>query len=248
LTAIPVLTPYLGVCPKAVGAAQRLSNGNYSFTAGQLGPSTSRFGQAIEVLPDGTSVYVLEVARQEYRSFRLRTLYEGTDVPPPQVESVAVNDGSTQRSLVTSLTVTFDRAVALDPGAFELRRQDDSLVGLSVATSAADGRTVAVLTFTGPDVLGGSLADGNYTLTVRGDLVHDRFGRPLDGDGDGTPGGDRADEFFRLYGDGDGDRDVDLLDLGRFLGTLGRRRGDPHILGYLDYDGDGRVGPLDLLA
>src|SRR5262249_25610488 len=67
-------------------------------------------------------------------------------------------------------------------------------------------------------------------------------------DGDGTPGGDRADEFFRLYGDGDGDRDVDLLDLGRFLGTLGRRRGDPHFLGYLDYDGDGRVGPLDLLA
>src|SRR5262249_40189713 len=62
------------------------------------------------------------------------------------------------------------------------------------------GRTVVVLTFTGADIIGGSLADGNYTLTVRGDRVHDRFGRELDGDGDGTPGGDRVDGFFRLYG------------------------------------------------
>src|SRR5262249_36264833 len=58
----PALNADLGVSSGALGAAQRLSNGNYSFTAGQRGPATSRFGQTIEVLPDGTVVYVLEMA------------------------------------------------------------------------------------------------------------------------------------------------------------------------------------------
>ena len=41
-------------------------------------------------------------------------------IAPTRVASVVVNDGSAQRSMVNSLTVTFDRAVTLDPGAFEL--------------------------------------------------------------------------------------------------------------------------------
>jgi hypothetical protein len=169
-------------------------------------------------------------------------------VAPTKIESVVVNDGSLQRSMVDSLTVTFDGPVMLDAGAFELRRDDDSLVELSVAASLVDGRTVAVLTFAGPDVIGGSLADGNYSLTIRGDLVHNAYGRALDGDADGTAGGDAAEAFFRLYGDSDGDRDVDLHDLGEFLGTLGRRRGDSRYLEYLDFNDDARVGLVDLLA
>jgi arylsulfatase A-like enzyme len=167
---------------------------------------------------------------------------------PPKVESVVVNDGSAQRSMVNSLTITFDRIVTFDPGAFSLRRGDGSAVGLNVATSVVGGRTVAVLTFTGPGIIGGSLADGNYTLTVRGDHVRDGQGRELDGDGDGNGGGDRSDSLFRLYGDSDGDRDVDLSDLGRFLSTLGRRSGDPGYLGYMDVNGDDRVGVIDLVA
>ena len=48
----------------------------------------------------------------------------------------------------------------------------------------------------------------------------------LDGDGDGTGGDDgvfgdeEADAFFRLLGDGDGDRDVDGQDYGRFGAAL----------------------------
>src|SRR5262249_8275014 len=152
------------------------------------------------------------------------------------------------RPLPPPTPATFNGVATLDPGAFELRRQDGSQVGLTMLTSVVDGRTVAALTFTGADVIGGSLADGNYTLTVHADRVHDRWGRELDGDGNGSPGGDRTDAFFRLYGDSDGDRDVDLLDLGRFLSTFGRRRGGPHFLAYLAGNGDEQVGLIDRLA
>ncbi len=41
---------------------------------------------------------------------------------------------------------------------------------------------------------------------------------------------------------------MDLNDLGRFLGTFGRRRGSPRYLWYLDFDGDDLVGLVDLVA
>jgi hypothetical protein len=169
-------------------------------------------------------------------------------IAPAQVASVVVNDGSAQRSMVKSLTVTFDGPVTIDAGAFELSRSDGSLVDLNVATSLMDGQTVAILTFTGSDIFGGSLADGNYALTIRGDLVHDRFGRALDGDGDGAAGGDDSESLFRLYGDSDGDRDVDFHDLGRFLTTLGRDSSDSKYLAYFDVNGDDRVGVVDLVS
>src|SRR5207245_8612302 len=130
--------------------------------------------------PDGTKVYDLKVNNKpEYRSFRIRTLYEGIDDvlagAPQTVASVVLNDGSAQRSMVNSLTVTFSGAAILDSGAIELRRQDGSLVGLNTDISIVAGKTVAVLTFVGPDIIGGSLADGSYTLTVLADHVQDRW-------------------------------------------------------------------------
>jgi hypothetical protein len=164
------------------------------------------------------------------------------------VESVGLNDGAAQRSMVQSLTVTFSGLVTIDAGAFELRRQDGSLVDLSVAASVVDGQTVAVLTFSGADIIGSSLADGDYTLTTRGDRIHDSSGQALDGDGDGRAGGNRLDSFFRLYGDSDGDRDVDRDDLGRFLAAFGALQGSPRYVDYLDYNGDERIWLADLEA
>src|SRR5262249_20940888 len=164
---------------------------------------------------------------------------------PRTVESVVVNDGSAQRSMVNSITVTFGGAVFLDPGAIELRRQDGTLVNFQLDVSVAGGKTVAVLTFAGPEFLGGSLADGSSPLTVRAGRVHDRWGRELDGDGDGSAGGDRVDNFFRLFGDSDGDGDVDGLDRGRFRAAFHTNAGEPGYLWYFDFDGDGDVDGHD---
>jgi hypothetical protein len=166
-------------------------------------------------------------------------------VAPARVASVVVNDGSDQRSMVNSLTVTFDGPVTLDPGAFDLSRPDGTPVELAIAASVVDGRTVAVLTFAGPDVVGGSLADGSYTLTVLADHVHDGFGRELDGDGNGSAGGNRVDGFSRLFGDSDGDGHVDGLDRAAFRTVFKTSAGDPGYLWYFDFDGDGNVDGLD---
>jgi hypothetical protein len=69
----------------------------------------------------------------------------------------------------------------------------------------------------------------------------------LDGDADGTAGGDRVNSFFRLFGDGNGDKKVDARDVLRFVSSLGSRDGDPCYLWYFDYDGNGVVGVVDLV-
>ena len=189
--------------------------------------------------PDGTKVYDLHVNKPEYRSYRLRTLYEGVSDAlagaPHPVESVVLNDGSAQRSMVNQIAVTFDGAAVLDPGAIELRRQDGSLLDAQFSSSLVNGKTVAAITFAGAEFFGGSLADGSYTLTVLADRVHDRWGREIDRDG--SLGGDRVDEFFRLFGDSDGD--VDRLDRDAFRSAIGRRAGEAGYLWYFDFDGDG---------
>src|SRR5262249_46376449 len=124
MTATPLLNADLGNYSFRLGSAQRLSNGNYSFTSGSEGPTPTDVARSIEVRPDGTVSYVLRFAGPEYRSYRVRTLYEGTDDAlagtSQKVESVVINDGSAQRSMVNRVTVTFDGAAILDPGAIEL--------------------------------------------------------------------------------------------------------------------------------
>src|SRR5262249_9590604 len=162
-----------------------------------------------------------------------------------RVQGVQINDGNAQRSMVNSLTVTFNRTVTVDPGTFELRGQDGSPVGLNVVTSVVNGQTMAVLTFAGADIIGGSLADWSYTLTVLADHVHDRWGRQLDGDGNGSAGGDRVDAVFRLFGDSDGDHDVDWVDRDLFQSAFQASTGDAAYVWFFDFDGDGNVDGHD---
>src|SRR5258708_19828282 len=83
-----------------------------------------------------------------------------------KVGSVVLNEGAAQRSMVNQITVTFNGAAILDPGAIELRGQDASLVNFHLAVSVVGGQTVAVLTFTGTEFIRGSLPARSYTLPL----------------------------------------------------------------------------------
>ncbi|MBX7106466.1 MAG: hypothetical protein K1X57_20490, partial [Gemmataceae bacterium] len=160
--------------------------------------------------------------------------------PPPTIISMKVADGSGQRSVVRSLTVSFDQPVmfAGDPaGAFVVRRGSET-VALSAAVTTGTGTTVT-LTFSGPGTQFGSLVDGRYTLTVLSSQV---LGiEALDGDADGLAGGDYVANFHRLFGDANGDARVDAVDFLAF--RLGLGLNNPAF----DFDGDGIVGPSDFL-
>jgi len=169
------------------------------------------------------------------------------DDPLPRVSGVAVNNGAAQRSRVSSVTVNFDALVTLPANpadAFALNRLGDAAAVALAATVTNTTTTSVVLTFTGGAVFGGSLLDGRYTLTVLGGLVASAAGL-LDGNGDGTGGDDYvltgtpANGLFRLFGDADGDGDVDAADYGAFRGAFGTT--NP----VFDIDGDGDVDTAD---
>jgi hypothetical protein len=150
---------------------------------------------------------------------------------------VQVNDGSAQRSMVTSLTVTFSQPItALDPGAFEI----DS--GSSRRVVPASDLTIAgnqvVIRFTGLGwLVGGSLADGRYTLVEHAGLIHSG--------GNYVSLTDHSDGFFRLYGDVNGDGKVDATDLAAFQKAYRSRQGMAAYVWYFDSNGDGTIDATD---
>ncbi|HLL88719.1 MAG TPA: dockerin type I domain-containing protein, partial [Tepidisphaeraceae bacterium] len=104
-------------------------------------------------------------------------------------------------------------------------------------TLSADGRTM-VVTFTGSSVIGGSLADGTYTLNVRAAGITGAAGVPL-------WGGDRALAFHRRLGDANGDGRTDMADNRLFTAALGSRVGSTAYRWYFDFNNDGKINMAD---
>ncbi|HEY6346715.1 MAG TPA: aryl-sulfate sulfotransferase [Bryobacteraceae bacterium] len=73
-----ILDADLGAYSDAVGSAQLLPNGNYSFDNGFLNVppgSANFFAQSLEVNPEGQTVYGVQFGFLEYRTFRMPDLY-----------------------------------------------------------------------------------------------------------------------------------------------------------------------------
>jgi hypothetical protein len=172
--------------------------------------------------------------------------------PPPRIQSVVVNDGADQRSRVLDLTITFSGLVnfATSPAAaFTLTRNSGGSVQFDAMANVVGGVTVVTLSnFVGSATEFGSLADGRYTLTaLAGEIT--MGGQSLDGNGDGTPGdnfsfGD-ADGLFRMFGDWNGDRQVDGVDFGAFSSTYNLTSQLAGFLAAFDVNGDGVVDGFD---
>jgi hypothetical protein len=168
------------------------------------------------------------------------TFLTRTNPPPPSVPGFAVNGGAAQRSMVTGLTVEFNTEVTLQPGALVLT----DAAGVPVAgvtpqwvTALVNGRTVATVTFTGPAVQAGSLADGRYRLVVRADRVTNALGVPM--------AADQAIAFHRLYGDVTGDGTVNGADFNPFRLAFGAGAGSPNFRADFDVNGDGVINGAD---
>lgn len=171
------------------------------------------------------------------------------DPRPPGVESVVFDDGTGHRSTIRYITVTFDTEVTVQDGAFVVAAADGTEVDVVSELSVLEGKTRAVLTFSGPRVdASGSLIDGNYRLTVVDSKITDGGGLNLDGDGDGIAGTSRVDDFFRLYGDANGDRTVDLIDFSAFRTAFGFSSPNASYQQEFDENGDGNVDLLDFAA
>lgn len=169
---------------------------------------------------------------------------QGT-ILPATVSAVKINDGSAQRSRVTSLTATLTGQPLLPltlANAFELKRQSDNAV-VTLSASAVDN--VVTLTFTGGPVEFGSLADGRYTLSVLATQITN-----LDGNNNGTAGDNFVlacepdtmlppTNIYRLFGDANGDGTVSGSDFRAFRTAFGGT--DP----IFDFDGDGSVSNSD---
>jgi len=174
-------------------------------------------------------------------------------INPPKVQSVLVNDGSSnQRSRVSFLTISFNSVVdfALPATeAFELAKTiGGSPVG-TVAMAAVDtsastmSQTIAKITFTGGLTESGSLVDGNYSLRILASKIS-IGGVPLDGDGDGTAGDDYTGfTFHRLFGDADGNRTVTAADFNTFRLSYGLTGSSQ-----FDFNNDNQVSAADFNA
>jgi ribonuclease/Dockerin type I domain len=174
--------------------------------------------------------------------------------------SVQIGDGSAQRSIVQSLTVTFTGPVvftATVAAAITLQRTSSTgpteFVNLvfSPASGPASSFTItfddAVLAT--PVGTTKSLIDGRYTLAIDAAQVQSSVtGLAFDGNADGTPGdnfvmvGDPAtNKLFRLFGDANGDGSVGANDFVLFRQFFNGADG------IFDFDGDGFVSASDFV-
>ena len=263
----------------ATDAESGISGYQYAIgtTAGGTKPSTGpRLGNVTTVTQTGLSLVVGQTYFFSVQAVNGAGLTGSptnsngqTVVAPLTVTSTVVNgangavlggtdNASKQRSMVKSLVVTFSALATIDSGAFAITNRQTlvSIASVAVATDDSSGHTVATVTWSTANVSGqcryGSLVDGNYQLTIDATKVHDTAsGTNLDGDKDGSPGGDytfgtvAGDKFFRLGGDGNGSRTVDGTDFGMFSGTMNKGPADAGYLWWFDLNSSNYVDGTD---
>ncbi|MGD0462116.1 MAG: fibronectin type III domain-containing protein [Tepidisphaeraceae bacterium] len=160
----------------------------------------------------------------------------------PIVSTFQVNDGSVQRAMVDSLTVTLNEAVTLSTGAITLNllsQTGGASTPMSFTLTPGSGSsTTFVLTFTGSSYIGGSLPDGAYELIVSSGGVISGQGLNMSANQNFT--------FWRLYGDFEGLGTVNGGDFTLLVTELGTHTNSSDW--YLDYEGAGAISGSDFAA
>jgi hypothetical protein len=161
---------------------------------------------------------------------------------------------SAQRSQLTSLVLSFSGPITLSSS--DLKVENIGLITAQTASALASsqilvtgsGTSIITLRWTGGNATGSngvqarsgtgergnSLADGNWRVTIKSNLVS----------GNNVYGTASTDNFFRMYGDGNGDGRVDGLDNIIMRAALA----SPTSNAAVDFDGNGTTtGGVDTL-
>lgn len=177
--------------------------------------------------------------------------FEITGSVAPSVETVELNTGEAQRSTIESITLFFDGDVDIADGAVTVVQRSTQTaatfetVSSTVSQQLINNQTVATVQFESHVRNSDNvLVDGNYQLTITGSLVT-RGGFSMSEDF--VFGDQEIHGFYGLYGDSDGNRTVNVIDLLPFRNSFNTVDGNPNYAVHLDFDANGVVNVLDLL-
>jgi hypothetical protein len=164
------------------------------------------------------------------------TLNVTVPITQPNINIFQVNaDAHVQRSMVRELVIKFNADVTISAGAFILTPQaGGAAIPISWTTQLVGGLTEVTLT---PQA-GGSFGDGRWRLETVASNIRSTTGNLL-------LAADRTDNFFRLFGDGNGDATVNAADYTLFRAALGTSVGQSGYRSYYDYNNDGVINAFD---
>ena len=172
-----------------------------------------------------------------------------TSATPPVVTSVLRDGGTETYDTLDTLQFTWDQSVQVAATALQLRRGTihGTLVNLSGVGFEYDAMTqTATWDFTGFH----GWSPGAYSVILNSAEITTSAGVPLDGDGDGSAGGDFVTAQIIAYrGDADRDGDVDIFDfnlLATSFDPLGSHATNRWSQG--NFDGDTDVDMVDFAA
>jgi hypothetical protein len=191
------------------------------------------------------SSYSVRIRSTDQGGLFTEKVFTITVINAPELVSVNINGADSfanpsQRSQLTSLVVTTDLPLTDPATAFTLTNiglytaSESSLAATQIlVTNVGNVYTLrfgpgsGVVTRGGTGIRGNSLADGNWVLKIS----------PTQVTGKNTFGERAVDKFFRMYGDSDGDGDVDGAD----VLALRRAQVAASYNAALDWDGNGSV-------
>ncbi|MCB1096095.1 MAG: LEPR-XLL domain-containing protein [Verrucomicrobiae bacterium] len=183
-------------------------------------------GQAVPVIGADGTIELFGLASQGMVN-RVAIVFKGEVTGESSIATTTIEGGESQRSMVRSITIPLGGRRGISDILLE-NADTGEAVDAVIAWYFYPGMQTLHITF--PEMTGGSLPDGNYQL-ITVDVA-------------GTATG--SIEVFRLFGDANGDRDVDFADTFQFqraTNTLsGTDRYDPRF----DHDADRDVDALDL--
>jgi hypothetical protein len=197
-------------------------------------------GNAVVVWQDGSNTPGVEGQDGSGYGIYAQRFTAIADTTPPTVTATF--------NYLTTQSVTFNFSESVSPSFTTADITVQNLTNSTVIISANmtlnyNGSNPATLTFNGFPAT--RLANGNYRVTLNAAGITDGSGNALDGDNNGSPGGNFVFDFFFVNGDADHDRDVDVNDLG-ILATNWQQPGKDFSQGNFDYSPNGLVDVNDL--